>query len=452
MTNQEYIDNRLATYNEAFDFYMDCGEMPKSIEKGDILGAYLKSVIDSNPQLDSQDPLWMEVLKDDLLAFLSAMLSAFVPVEEAHKKEQAYIGRYKNADLDKQRELWPSVYEYVSKNYEPTDVNIAGYVEQFKENNVQDVIDALCEDWMKASDSRKDAREKKILEKNAQSWERHIKEWGLSDYKRRKKIDNTYYRYPALQEIVKIIGREQPQRKDEKDDITYKYIPILLSTRAKTVEIEQISIGDDVAHMMPIETAILSDQETETLFYKKFAGKQLQIFANRPPLKSQDKQIQQHQTKPRLEMGPIIVSIDTSGSMSGKPEEVAHSLLIQLLRLAKKKKRKCFVITFSVRSRALELTNPANWRKLNKFLEEGFSGGTDGEEMLNSALDALQKKDFCMADVLIISDFEFPLPKSTTKARMRAEHDKGTRFYGLQIGSWPNRYQSILDKMWKMKI
>lgn len=33
MTNQEYIDNRLATYNEAFDFYMDCGEMPKSIKK-----------------------------------------------------------------------------------------------------------------------------------------------------------------------------------------------------------------------------------------------------------------------------------------------------------------------------------------------------------------------------------------------------------------------------------
>ena len=30
MTNQEYIDNRLATYNEAFDFYMDCGEMPTS--------------------------------------------------------------------------------------------------------------------------------------------------------------------------------------------------------------------------------------------------------------------------------------------------------------------------------------------------------------------------------------------------------------------------------------
>ena len=452
MTNQEYIDNRLATYNEAFDFYMDCGELPKNIEEGDILGAYLKSVIDSNPQLDSQDPLWMEVLKDDLLAFLSAMLSAFMPIEDSHKKEQASIGRYKNADLDKQRELWPSVYEYVRKNYKPTDVNIDGYVDQFKENNVQNVIDALCEDWMKASDSRKDAWEKKILERNAPSWERHIKEWGQSDYKRRKQIENICLRYPALQEIVKIIGREQPQRKDEKDNITYNYIPILLSTPSKTIELEQISNGDEVAHMMPIETAILSDHETETLFYKKYAGKQLQIFANRPPLKSQDKQEQHHQTKPRLEMGPIIVSIDTSGSMSGKPEEVAHSLLIQLLRLAKKKKRKCFVITFSVRSRALELTNPANWRKLKKFLEEGFSGGTDGEEMLNSALNALQKKDFSMADVLVISDFEFPLPMPATRARMLTEHNKGTRFYGLQIGLCYSDYESILDKMWKVNI
>ena len=82
-------------------------------------------------------------------------------------------------------------------------MNIVGYIEQFKENNVQDVIDALCEDWMKASDVKKDAMEKNLLERNTQSWERHIKEWGLSDYKRRKRIDKTYHRYPALQEIVK---------------------------------------------------------------------------------------------------------------------------------------------------------------------------------------------------------------------------------------------------------
>lgn len=452
MTKDEYIDERLATYNDAFDFYFDCGKMPDNIDNGDLLGDYIKSVIDANPQLESQDPLWKEVLKDDLLSFLSAILLAFFPVEEDHKKEQAYIDMYRNATLEKQRELWPSVYQYVKNNYKPIDVNIDGYVQQFKGNEVQEVIESLSSDWAKASNKRKDERKMNILEQNKDRWERQVRCSGRSDYEHRKKNERIFLRYPALQEIVRIIGREQPQQKDEKDDIVYRYIPLLLSSSAKTTEIEQISVGDDVAHMIPIETAILSEQETETLFYKKFAAKQLQVFANRPPLKAQDKEVQQHETKPRLEMGPIIVSIDTSGSMSGKPEKIAHTLLIQLLRLAKKKKRKCFVITFAVRSSALELTNPANWRKLNKFLEGGFSGGTDGEEMLNSAIAALQKKEFCMADVLIISDFEFPLPLQSTRDKMETEHNKGTRFYGLQIGTWTNNYESILDKMWKVKV
>lgn len=452
MTKDEYIDERLATYSDAFDFYFDCGEMPDNLDKGDMLADYIKSVIDANPQLRSQDPLWKEVLKDDLLSFLSAILSAFLPVEEDHMKELAYISMYRNATIEKQRELWSSVYQYIREKYKPIDVNIDGYVQQFKGNNAQDVIDSLSNDWVKASGKRKDEREMNILEQNIGRWERQVRYSGRSDYERRKKNEQIFLRYPALQEIVRAIGREQPQRKDEKDDIVYRYIPLLLSSLAKTTEIEQISAGDDVAHMMPIETAILSEQETETLFYKKFAEKQLQVFANRPPMKAQDKKVQQHQVKPRLEMGPIIVSLDTSGSMSGKPEKVALTLLIQLLRLAKKKKRKCFVITFAVRSSALELTNPANWRKLNKFLEGGFSGGTDGEEMLNSAIAALQKKEFCMADVLIISDFEFPLPLQSTRDKMGTEHNKGTRFYGLQIGTWANNYESILDKMWKVKV
>ena len=169
-------------------------------------------------------------------------------------------------------------------------------------------------------------------------------------------------------------------------------------------------------------------------------------------METQDKQVQEHQTKPRLEMGPIIVSVDTSGSMMGKPEKIARSLLIQLLRLAKKQHRKCFVITFSVRAKALELTKPANWNRLKKVLEEGFSGCTDGEQMLAAALDALQTKDFCMADVLIISDFEFPLPIEKTCKRMETEHSKGTRYYGLQIGETKNPYNKVLDKIWQLSV
>ena len=290
------------------------------------------------------------------------------------------------------------------------------------------------------------------MEQNKDRWERRLREWGRSDYERRKKIERMYYRYPVLQEIVRIIGREQPQRKDEKDDIVYKYMPILLSNPTTTTEIEQIFIGNDLSHVIPTEIATLSEPNTEMMFFKKFAERQLQIFANKPPMTAQDKQVQKNQTKPRLEKGPIIVSIDTSGSMMGKPEKLARSLLMQLLRLAKKQHRKCFVITFSVRAKALELTKPANWSRLKNFLEKGFSGGTDGEQMLAAALNALQTKDFCMADVLITSDFEFPLPTEKTCKRIETEHAKGTRYYGLQIGTTKNPYDKVLDKIWQLSI
>ena len=105
-----------------------------------------------------------------------------------------------------------------------------------------------------------------------------------------------------------------------------------------------------------------------------------------------------------------------------------------------------------MRAKALELTKPANWGLLKKFLEEGFCGGTDGEQMLAAALNALQTKKFRMADVLIISDFFFPLPIYKTRKLMETEHAKGTRYYGLQIGETKNPYDKVLDKIWKLSV
>ena len=69
--------------------------------------------------------------------------------------------------------------------------------------------------------------------------------------------------------------------------------------------------------------------------------------------------------------------------------------------------------------------------------------------MLDAALKMLYSAKYAMADVLVISDFEFELPRPSTRERMRLEHEKGTRFYGLQIGSYRNPYNEILDRIWK---
>ena len=84
------------------------------------------------------------------------------------------------------------------------------------------------------------------------------------------------------------------------------------------------------------------------------------------------------------------------------------------------------------------------------FLSENFSGGTNGEIMLNCALDALHKEDFCMADVLVISDFEFSDPSSKTVEAIHVAQSQGTKFYGLRMraANYVCSYNQLFDKMW----
>ena len=61
------VDAKLEEYSEAFDFYMESGEMPPTMPEEDCLAGYMKEVIDNNPQIDGSDETWVEVLKDGIL-------------------------------------------------------------------------------------------------------------------------------------------------------------------------------------------------------------------------------------------------------------------------------------------------------------------------------------------------------------------------------------------------
>lgn len=450
MNNESEILRKLREYDDAFDFYMDRGQMPDTIPQDDLLGGFLKQTIDENPQLESQDPVWKELLKDEVMKFLEAMLELFQPIEKAYQREKKYMVVFADANIDQKRNMWGEVYGTITKEYAPEEVNIDGYVEQMKSQDLDAVFASLLSDWDKACDELVRKKKVEIIEFNREKWEKGVKEHGNADFKQRKKIEKMFFSYPQLVDIVRIIGREQPERNDEYDETVRSYMPILPSPPTPAVEVEQVSLGKDLQHLLPMETAILADKETEDLFYLRYASSQLQLFANKPKLESVLKTEKKRNKKPRLEKGPIIVSLDTSGSMSGRPEKVARCLLLQLLRMAKKQKRKCFLITFSVRAECMDLSRPGSWNRLNRFLNNPFTGGTDGEEMIKNALKMLNTDNYSMADVLIISDFYFPNPRPQTKELMEIEHNKGTRFYGLQIESTVSGYDDVLDKIWKV--
>lgn len=433
--NTTDISKKLREYDDAFDFYMDRGQLPDSIPQGDLLGGFISQTVQDNPQLESQDPLWIEVLKDELMKFIEAMLRLFQPIEESHRQEKALIAAFAAGDIGQKRKLWSQVYRTLKYQYKPFEVNIDGYVEQMKnKDDLEAIFTSLVKDWDKACDQQLQRMKELAIRRNKNNWEHRVKEWGLADYKQRKKVEKLVYSYPALAEIVRTMGREQPpKREDEMDNTIKRYLPLLPSPPKPAVEIEEVSNGNDLRHVLPVEMAIMADPQTEDFFYLKYATKKLQLFANKPKEQSQMKTEQTKEKKPRLEKGPIIVSLDTSGSMSGKRIQLAKTLLLQLLRMAKKQKRKCYLISFSVRAQTLDLSLPGSWRKLNDFLDNSFVGGTDGEEMLKDALRMLQTSNFSMADVLIISDFYFSVPQPKTRDKMNKERAKGTRFYGLKI-------------------
>ena len=443
------IEKKLQEYDEAFDFYLDQGRMPDTLHPEDPLAGFMKQTFAANPQLDSQDPLWTEILKDEMMKFLEAMLKLYQPIIQAYHQEKRRIRLFAEGNLAQKRKDWKETYLHILSNYSTDQVNVNGYLEQMKSQDVELVMLSLTKDWNKACEENYRKTLQEVIEHHRQNWETHLWNHGTDDYKERRKVEKAFYSNPQLVEIVRIIGREQPQRKDELDDTVKRYLPILPSPPRPVTEIEEVALGNDLQHLLPVETALMSDKQTEDLFCLKYASRKLQLFSNKPKNESVTKIEQRKIPKPRMEKGPIIVSVDTSGSMHGRPEQLAKCLLMQLLRMARKQKRRCFLIEFSVRAKCLDLSTPNAWSKLNAFLDEHFTGGTDGEEMLDAALKMLYTAKYAMADVLVISDFEFDLPRPSTLERMRMEHEKGTRFYGLQIGSYRNPYNETLDRIWK---
>lgn len=448
MKDEEFIEKRLEIYREAFDSLVEKGTFPESFPKDDLLGDYLQKVIADNIDLLQDDPVWREVICESLLAYFYVLLQHIQEIERQQKEELDLLNQFTQADLVQKRALWAQICEFIEGKYGADEVNLEGYKQQLEGESNDAVFGALASDWAAACKERADKLKTSLMEHSFEQWKGSSREAGNRDYAKRLQLDQFIVQYPALKEIVRIMGREKEEDLQEKDSIIRKYLPSTICRYPSVEEIDQVEQGDNIPRALPSELALLGELDTESLFYKRYAVKELQQLSS--PGRDKPAKSDEDKNKPRLTKGPIVVAIDTSGSMSGNPIKIAFSLLLQLLRMAKKEGRKCFLISFSVRAKSTDLSRLGNWNKLESFLSDGFSGGTDGEQMLSQAMEVLDEGTFEMADILIISDFEFPKPIATTQDRMEKNRQKGTKFYGLQIGDSSRTYDKILDRLWQI--
>lgn len=443
MTYNEDIDQQIDDYSELFDLYIEHSRLPETYAD-DPISQYLASQLDIHKQyLPDND--YKEALRQNLLNFFRSILPTLLEFQQVHTAETELLQEFFESDNDRRRQLWLKVKSWLTFYYTKEQFNTEGYEQLLNDADTpaERILNAMEENWKEVSAAKLRRKQLSLLRGNGPNKQLVIGV-GQNDYRRRKKISNTFYKYPVLKEIVQQLGRERETITQDTDMTITVNEPVLLRHANTRQEIDGTTVGNDLSSLLPFEYALID----EPIFYKRFANKELLQYSSLPPIINKLKTFHTLLPEPRMEKGPIILAIDTSSSMEGKPAEIAKSLTLQTIEIVRKEKRKCFLIAFSVREQHIELSRPSQFRKVEQFFSTTFTGGTDGEQMFAEALKTLDTDNFTMADILIISDFHFSFPKPDTWKRIKEEQKKGTRFYGLSIDNEVGSYEYVLDKYW----
>lgn len=409
----------------------------------DIIADFVMSLAQSRLSGDSENILSGEGIKDNLKSFLGDMIDRMDAIGQESSHELDLNKEFAESDFKRQYEMWDNVIKYTGERYEARQLNINGFRRQLDKGKDEAVFRTFAKDWSRELKARIDDKQRQMFVHAASVWTDRLQDIKNNDYAVRREMSVIRRKYPVIDELALIIGRLKHADTTEKDYIRTQYLPSSLSVNRSVEEIDGITSGNNLERVIPSEFVYLAEPAAQNVFYKRYAMKQLSQFLS--PGKDRPVKKRSRKPTPRLAAGPIIVNIDTSESMSGLSQSIANAMIYRLVEIARKNKRRLFIITFSVKCRSYEVTSNDSWDNISAFLSKHYSGGTNGEKMLNESIDTLHTSHFEMADVLIISDFAFPEPLKGTRRRMDEERGNGTRFHGLMTSPVRSTYADLLD-------
>jgi len=250
----------------------------------------------------------------------------------------------------------------------------------------------------------------------------------------------------SLQELAKILGKQSRAQSTFEKELRDKVV-IKSEWKPKNAyrgEINGLKYSNDISCVLPSELALLRNPATKKLFQLKFAQKQLLSYNYRSKEEIEKERVEQEEVsvEKKEPKGPIIVCVDTSGSMQGTPENIAKTVTFALSKIAIEEERKCYLISFSTEIETLDLSDFSEGNSISKlvsFLQKSFNGGTDATPALKHSLEMLQKNAYKNADVLMISDFLMDTLPTDLVNSIEEEKNNNTCFYSLVIGSSGNQ-------------
>lgn len=341
---------------------------------------------------------------------------------------------------------------------------------------------------------------KGISEQRAvQAWELMTNGWTETEFERRLNQVKVQDRYPEIKEVVAKMGRVADA--NGKERLTIASGVDMKMEHSAGSDIEGITVGDDLNSLLPLELAQYSDEDMEGIFIYKYRTRRLQTFRYKSEMAKPSRKLGfTHASR----KGPMIVCLDTSASMYGTPERISTTLIALLEETAEELERDCFLIDFSVSTRAIDLMEKRRTQRLRKlglnisdedvlgtdytdssspssisssaYSASGFAstgrsvrrqpstahlpfigGGTSAKKMMKQMFELLDNDGlhYVNADVLWITDFLIPDPPQSMLARFKEYRDTGTRFYGIRIvrddDKEPNTWKDYFNQIYTIR-
>lgn len=450
MTRREYIKELLSHVRSIGSLP---GELEKSLpspEEGS-KGQEAAVKVVSNPYFlagRKRDGAWYARVESELEDFAARIDAMLNPTEDSINEEiRQFLEELLNRNLGTDLKPGPQEKQEQEEEEEEDNEENDEIVDKEREdansgeqNKIPDDITDLLEDLMK-SIGRPDTGNEEDEEKEKENETDNEEQFGIgagNSKEENLRRENRFLRSipKDLLKLAKIIGRS--------GSVDFKpsgHFP----TAAKS-DITGITIGDNLSSLLPSETALLSCPATQPTFYHNYVEKRLQIFASassgNAPVTHQD--------------GPVIICLDTSGSMRGEKVEIACNLTMAITIIAQRRKRDVLVVKYSDWHFLLKVTKLSRQREdLEKFLSSYQGRGNAENELFRWLFKDIlpNEKAFYTADILCITDFGWrPLNDYTIKL-IESFKRKGMIFYGLNVlgfEKWSfDSMTTVCDSLWK---
>lgn len=210
-------------------------------------------------------------------------------------------------------------------------------------------------------------------------------------------------------------------------------------------EVVDVTLGNELARLLPKEFLALEDEDLELDFLRRFT----------------DKQLLQYEMSgvETLNQGGIIFCEDNSGSMKGQREIWAKAVCLSLLHLARKQKRTMHVVHFGGPGafKTFSFTKPEDFTpdRIMDVAEFFLGGGTDFQTPMQESLRILQDEfaDFggTRADVVFCTDDECGVQADFMEQWHEAKDELEFSCWGISVagasryGGYGNTLKDMTD-------